>query len=41
MKVRHAPEQAEEEMLAVVDLGGALLDVAVNHRAYGKLHSDA
>ncbi len=37
VKVRHAPEQAEEEMLAVVDLGGALLDVAVNHRAYGKL----
>ena len=37
VKVRHTPEQAEEEMLAVVDLGGALLDVAVNHRAYGKL----
>ena len=41
VKVRHAPEQAEEEMLAVVDLGGALLDVAVNHRAYGKAHGDA
>lgn len=37
LKVRHAPEQAEEELLAIVDLGGEVLDVAVNHRAYGKL----
>lgn len=36
-KVRHTTEQAEEELYAVVDLGGCVMDVMVNHRAYGKI----
>lgn len=37
VKVRHAPEQIEDEMNTVVDLGGCLVDVMVNHRTYGRL----
>lgn len=37
VKVCHSPEQAEEELLAIVDMGGAVLDVTVNHRVYGKV----
>ncbi len=36
-KVRHTTEQAEEELYTVVDLGGCVVDVMVNHRAYGKI----
>ena len=34
-KVCHSEEQTEEELNLVVDLGGAVEDVIVNHRAYG------
>lgn len=37
VKVRHTPEQIEEELNAVVDLGGCVVDVMVNHRTYGQL----
>ena len=36
-KVCHTNEQTEEELNAVVDLGGGVIDVMVNHRAYGKI----
>lgn len=36
-KVCHSNEQTEEELITVVDLGGCVLDVMVNHRAYGKV----
>ena len=36
-KVFHTNEETEEELLTVVDLGGTVEDVLVNHRAYGKL----
>lgn len=36
-KVRHTPEQAEAELLAIVDLGGTVEDVFVNHRTYGRM----
>lgn len=36
-KVHHTSEQTEEELNAVVDLGGNVRDVLVNHRAYGKI----
>lgn len=36
-KVHHSNEQTEDEMLTIVDLGGCILDVMVNHRIYGKL----
>ena len=34
-KVRHSKDAIEEEMNAVVDLGGCIEDVWVNHRTYG------
>ena len=37
VKVRHTPDQIEEEMNAIVDLGGCVVDVMVNHRTYGRL----
>ena len=36
-KLCHTDEQAEEELNTIVDLGGCVLDVMVNHRAYGKV----
>ncbi len=36
-KVRHTSEETEEELTAIVDLGGCVIDVMVNHRIYGKM----
>ena len=36
-KVCHNNEQTEEELNLVVDLGGWVEDVIVNHRAYGRI----
>lgn len=36
-KCYHELEQAEEELNLIVDLGGRVEDVQVNHRAYGRL----
>lgn len=36
-KVYHTNEQVEDELNTIVDLGGCVMDVMVNHRAYGKL----
>ena len=33
----HTPEQTREELNTIVDLGGEVLDVMVNHRIYGKV----
>lgn len=37
IKVYHTNEQVEEELTTIVDLGGEVLDVMVNHRVYGKV----
>ena len=37
LKVFHTNEQTEEELTTIVDLGGCILDVMVNHRIYGKM----
>lgn len=37
VKVCHTDEQVEDELNSIVDLGGTVLDVIVNHRAYGKM----
>ncbi len=37
VKVCHTTEQTEEELTTIVDLGGNVVDVMVNHRIYGKL----
>jgi len=36
-KCFHTEEQTEEELLAIVDAGGTVEDVIVNHRAYGRM----
>lgn len=36
-KVRHTSEETEEELTAIVDMGGCVMDVMVNHRIYGKM----
>lgn len=38
-KCRHTPEQCADEMNLIVDLGGCIEDVFVNHRVYGKVSS--
>ena len=37
VKVHHTVEQLEDELTTIVDLGGAVLNVMVNHRAYGPI----
>lgn len=36
-KVFHTSERTEEELTTIVDLGGCVVDVMINHRAYGKV----
>lgn len=36
-KVCHDNERTEEELNLIVDMGGTILDVMVNHKIYGKL----
>lgn len=36
-KVCHTDEQVQDELTTIVDLGGCVVNVMVNHRAYGKL----
>ncbi len=37
MKVRHTTEQIEDELCTIVDNGGRILDVIVNHEIYGDI----
>lgn len=36
-KVYHTNEQTEKELITIVDLGGCVQDVMVNHRVYGRI----
>lgn len=38
-KVMHTEEQLEEELQTIVDLGGTILNVKVNHRVYGEMEA--
>ena len=38
-KVQHTNEQTEEELCGIVDLGGCIENVMVNHRVYGKMEA--
>lgn len=38
--VRHDTDQVMEEFMAVIDLGGRILDVAVEHDLYGSIRVD-
>lgn len=38
--VRHRPEEAEDELTALVDLGVRVVDVVVEHPVYGELRGE-
>lgn len=38
-KVSHTDEQLEEELLAIIDLGGKVQNVMINHRVYGHMEA--
>ena len=38
-KVSHTDEQMEDELCAVVDLGGKMVNVMINHRVYGRMEA--
>lgn len=39
LKVSHTDEQVEDELCSIVDLGGKILNVMVNHRVYGRMEA--
>ena len=39
-KVKHTQEQIRDELNAIVDLGGRVLDVVVEHEIYGQINVD-
>lgn len=38
--VHHTTEQLLDELLCIIDLGGQILDVSVDHEVYGKIRGD-
>lgn len=40
LHVKHTGEQIFDEMAAIVDLGGRMLDVTIDHDLYGQIRSD-
>lgn len=40
VKVHHGVDDVGDELNTIVDLGGAVLNVMVNHRVYGKIIAD-
>lgn len=39
LKVQHTDEQMEDELNAIVDLGGNVINVMVHHKAYGRMEA--
>ena len=39
-KCRHTDEQTEDELNCIVDQGGTVIDVFVNHKIYGRIQGD-
>ena len=39
-KVSHTDEEIADELNLIVDLGGKVLDVQVNHKVYGRMKAD-
>ena len=37
MKFRHTSAKTEDELNTIIDLGGSVADVFVNHKVYGKI----
>lgn len=40
VKVHHSIDELEDELTLIVDLGGVVTNVMVNHRVYGKITAD-
>ncbi len=40
VKVHHTIDELGEELNSIVDMGGSVLNVMVNHRVYGKITAD-
>lgn len=40
IKVNHTDEQTEDELNTIVDLGGTVINVFVNHKVYGTISAD-
>ena len=40
LMVKHTAEQTMDEMLAIVDYGGSMLDVSIDHDLYGQIRVD-
>lgn len=40
LMVKHTAEQTMDEMLAIVDFGGSMLDVSIDHDLYGQIRTD-
>ncbi|MBE5873497.1 MAG: transcription repressor NadR [Lachnospiraceae bacterium] len=38
--VKHTAEQTMDEMLSIVDYGGSMLDVSIDHDLYGQIRAD-
>lgn len=38
-KVQHTDEALEDELCAIVDLGGKIVNVMINHRVYGQIEA--
>lgn len=39
-KVKHSDEQLEDELNSIVDLGGVVRNVMVNHKVYGRMEAE-
>lgn len=39
-KVHHTDDELENELCAIVDLGGRIINVMVNHRVYGRMEAE-
>ena len=39
-KVQHTDDQLEDELCAIVDLGGLVKNVMINHRVYGHIEAE-
>ena len=39
-KVRHTPEQAEQELNLIVDYGGRVKNISISHRVYGRVTAE-
>ena len=39
-KIRHTPEQAEQELNLIVDYGGRVKNISISHRVYGRITAE-